>query len=202
MAARPDLEALIRAARRGDRAAAGELWLCLRRLVATILLAHADRRELDDLMQEVALRLYRSLRDLDDPARLRPWLCAIARNVAIDHGRRAAALPPPGAPAPHRPNGDAPADEPWFDGAARERGRDDLEQTLRDLGALEPIYREALLLRALDGLSQREIAELLGVPETTVETRLARARRWLRDRRDALDGRNDRRPGDRHHAPL
>ena len=45
-------------------------------------------------------------------------------------------------------------------------------------------YSEPLLLRAVRGLSQREIAETLQLPETTVETRLARARRMLRDELD------------------
>jgi RNA polymerase sigma-70 factor (ECF subfamily) len=42
-------------------------------------------------------------------------------------------------------------------------------------------YREPLLLRAVRGMSYRQIADTLGVPITTVETRLARARRMLRD---------------------
>jgi RNA polymerase sigma-70 factor (ECF subfamily) len=60
-------------------------------------------------------------------------------------------------------------------------------------------FAEPLLLQATQGLSQRQLAELLGVPETTVETRLARGRRMLRqllqqldsgemDRTDASDG--------------
>ncbi len=42
-------------------------------------------------------------------------------------------------------------------------------------------YREPLLLKAVQGLSYREIGRILGLPETTVETRIARARRQLRE---------------------
>ena len=47
--------------------------------------------------------------------------------------------------------------------------------------ALPDGYREPLFLKAVQGLSYRNIAEILGLPETTVETRIARARRMLRD---------------------
>ena len=190
----------IRAAQRGDRGAAGEVWSRQRRFVATILLAHGSARDLDDLLQEVALRMTRSIGALEDPAHLRPWLRAIARNVAIDHGRR---TPPPALQiAGHQDAGEARCAEPWLDTPSHERHRDDLEQALRDLDGLHPTYREPLLLRAVDGLSQREIAALLDITETTVETRLARARRWLRERRDARDSAADGPTGARHDARL
>lgn len=52
---------LIAAAQRGDRDAIGALWIAHRRFVATILVAHGDGRELDDLLQEVALRMTRGI---------------------------------------------------------------------------------------------------------------------------------------------
>jgi len=61
-----EIERLVRQARAGDREAAGALWQRHRRLVATVLLAHGDVRELDDLLQEVALRVTRSLDGLAD----------------------------------------------------------------------------------------------------------------------------------------
>jgi RNA polymerase sigma-70 factor (ECF subfamily) len=191
----------IRAAQGGDRRAAGELWSLQRRFVATILLAHGSARDLDDLLQEVALRMTRSIGELEDPAHLRPWLRAIARNVAIDHGRRA---PPPALQIAGDQDGSGhpPCAEPWLDTPSHERHRDDLEQVLRDLDGLHPTYREPLLLRAVDGLSQREIAALLDITETTVETRLARARRWLRERRDAQDPAADGPTGARPDARL
>jgi DNA-directed RNA polymerase specialized sigma24 family protein len=45
---------------------------------------------------------------------------------------------------------------------------------------IPPIYAEPLLLQSTQGLTQRQLATLLDVPETTIETRLARARRMLR----------------------
>ncbi|HEX5052894.1 MAG TPA: RNA polymerase sigma factor [Planctomycetota bacterium] len=187
-----------RNAQRGDRLATGELWLQHRRFVATVLLAHAGARDLDDLLQEVALRMTRSIGELEDPARLRPWLRAIARNVAIDHARRSVATPP--LPLPCAPGDDAFLLEPAYDAPSQQRHQEELEQTMRDLARLDPVYREPLLLRALDGLSQREIAVALDVPETTVETRLARARRWLRERADEEERANPTEP-DRQHAP-
>ena len=68
---------------------------------------------------------------------------------------------------------------------------------MRRVADLEPQFREPLLLRAVEGMSQREVAELLCVPETTVETRLARARRHLRERLEA-ERRQDTRPLERH----
>jgi RNA polymerase sigma-70 factor (ECF subfamily) len=46
---------------------------------------------------------------------------------------------------------------------------------------LDEGYREPLLLRCVQELSYREIGEILGLPETTVETRIARGRRMLRE---------------------
>jgi RNA polymerase sigma-70 factor (ECF subfamily) len=48
-------------------------------------------------------------------------------------------------------------------------------------GELPDGYREPLLLKAIQGLSYREIGRILGLPETTIETRIARGRRMLRE---------------------
>ena len=54
---------------------------------------------------------------------------------------------------------------------------------------LHPDYGEPLLMRCVRGMTYAQIADALGVPLTTVETRLARARRMLRERMDQDDSR-------------
>lgn len=159
--------------------AVGAQWREHRRWVAAVLLAHMPRHaELEDLLQEVALTLVARGHELREPAALRGWLRTVALNTARMAARRVR------LPVVESPDGSG---DELPDPAAdrRERQRDaaaEAEQALRLTRQLPDPYREALLLRCVDGLSQKQIAETLGVPETTVETRLARARRMLRER--------------------
>lgn len=154
-----------------------KLWQEHRRWVAVVLLAHRPPGvELDDLLQEVALTLIRRYGDLRDRSRIRPWLRAIAINRAREMRRRQL----------------GPAQGPARDGIElvgeidRSLERLELqEQTrlvLRRALELPRELREPLLLRSLHGLSQKQIATTLELNETTVESRIARARRLLRER--------------------
>lgn len=155
------------------------VWHAHRRWVAAIVLAHMPREaELEDLLQEVAMRLVRHIGSLNDPAAIRPWLRTTAINVAITAGRRQKVrrrfFPRLVGDREEVESHDEPAPER---SAAREEGKRALELA----HALPMEYREPLLLRAVRGMSYRQIADVLGVPVTTVETRLVRARRMLRD---------------------
>jgi RNA polymerase sigma-70 factor (ECF subfamily) len=171
-------ERLVAHAVQGDRRAVERLWQLHRRWVAAVVLAHKPAEaELEDLLQEVALGLVDHIHELRDPTRLRPWLRALARNTAVSSGRRAStrrrflrALRPADV---SRPDPGAVDEERM---AVREATRRTLEAT----EVLTPDQRECLMLRAVKGMSQKKIAALLDVPETTVETRLAKARRRLR----------------------
>ncbi|MDX2115127.1 MAG: RNA polymerase sigma factor [Planctomycetota bacterium] len=166
----------------GDADAVRALWHAHRRWIAAILLAHKPREaELDDLLQEVAVLITRNIATLNDPAAVKPWLRTIAINVARSTGRR------------QRVAGKA---LPVLAGSARrtaerqereEVGDDSGRRALDLASALPPEYREPLLLRAVRGLSYRQIADVMGVPMTTIETRLARARRMLKEQLDALE---------------
>lgn len=162
-----------RAALAGDAESVERLWQRHRRWVAAILLAYKPRwADVDDLLQEVAVAVVRKVHELRDPAAVRPWLRTVAINAAHAAGRsgqrrgRDTSLDESGAP----PARGTPAGPP--DDARR----------LMDLAATLPEgYREPLLLKAVQGLSYREIGRILGLPETTIETRIARGRRQLRD---------------------
>ena len=154
-------------------------WREHRRWVAAVLLAHMPRHaELEDLLQDVALTLVARGHELREPAALRGWLRTVALNTARMAARRVR-LPV----ADTAGEGGEQLPDPGVE--RRERQRDaaaEAERALKLTRELPDPYREALLLRCVDGLSQKQIAETLGVPETTVETRLARARRMLRDK--------------------
>jgi RNA polymerase sigma-70 factor (ECF subfamily) len=152
------------------------------------LLGRCD--EIDDLVQETWLRVLERGRSYDGCSRFEPWLFAIARNLAIDHMRKRrtfsldsnddsnqgteAALPASSAPSP-------------FALAAR---TEDAQRLAHSLQTLEPIYREALVLRFQEDLSLQEMAAVVGAPVTTVASRIYRALATLRSQ---LDGGNHER---------
>ncbi len=181
--------ALIERARSGDPEAVGALWRAHRGWVAATLLAHAPSgADLEDLLQEVAVGLVQRIATLRETDRFRPWLRVVAWNVARSAGRRESARR-----RALRPLGDADAALPAArDESAARHARESLERLMERLRALPSAYREPLLLQAVRGLSQAEVAETLGVPVTTIETRLARARRLLREGANALETRTTR----------
>ena len=159
----------------GDQDALTALWHAHRRWVAAILLAHKPRDvELEDLLQEVAVKMVRDVHRLKDPGALRPWLRAVAVNAARTAGRRRKVRQQV-----------VLADHALLDATGEPEGSDDARdegRRLMEIARTLPLeYREPLLLRAVRGLSYRQIADALELPITTVETRLARARRMVRE---------------------
>ncbi|MFQ5654125.1 MAG: RNA polymerase sigma factor [Planctomycetota bacterium] len=176
----PDHHHDLRCAVEGNRPALERLWRRQRRWVAALLLAHKPREsELEDLLQEVAVTLVGRIHEIRDPRKLLSWLRTVALNVARTAGRRARSR------RKHLrlvEGNDLHVVDPATERARHaEEARDDVTKALGIVNRLHPDYREPLLLRAVHGLSQRRIAEILALPVTTVETRLARARRMLRE---------------------
>lgn len=155
----------------GDGAALRRVWVRHRNWVAAILLAHKPRSvETEDLLQSVAMTLVQRIGDVRDERALRPWLRTVAVNAARAAGRRHQ-VEKRSKLRLAREGGEQSEPE------ALERGR-----ILLDLAREIPEgYREPLLLRCVKGMSHREIAQVLELPETTIETRIARGRRMLRD---------------------
>jgi RNA polymerase sigma-70 factor (ECF subfamily) len=133
--------------------------------------------EQEDIYQEVWIRVVRSARRFDPASPFAPWLFRIAINLVRDHlkGReRDGHRFGPTAAAAVEPLDRAPgADEA---AAARQEVR-----TVLDLmDRLPPDLSEAILLRYFQELSEREMAERLGVPAGTVKSRLHHGLRRLR----------------------
>jgi RNA polymerase sigma-70 factor (ECF subfamily) len=127
---------------------------------------------------------------LRDEAMLRPWLRTVAINAARASGRdarrrRRGVVWKIGAErtdhSAHPAHGQGPD---LLDPAEPSTPPERSEQAgrLLDLAARLPEgYREPLILKTLRGMSYRQIGETLGLPETTVETRIARGRKMLRE---------------------
>ncbi len=166
-----DVAPLVQAAQGGDRTAFGTLYERYARLVHGVLLAHADRDDVQDLVQEVFFRALRQLHTLRDASAFGGWIAAMARNEARMHHRgmrqhvelsdqHPSAAPPPAA-----------------------LGTDEV---LRALRALPERYREPLTLRLVEEMSGEEIARLTGLTHGTVRVYLHHGLRLLRDQlRDA-----------------
>ncbi|MFG0256361.1 MAG: RNA polymerase sigma factor [Phycisphaerales bacterium JB043] len=169
-----DIECVQRA-RDGDADAMQSLWRDHRRWVASILLAHKPREcDLEDLLQDVALSFVEGVGTLREPSRLRPWLRSIALNTARSAGRKATTRRVWNTIRRGQPSDGTVATMPTEGVMAGESNR-----VLELAQRLAPEYAEPLMLRAMRGMSQRQIAQTLDLPETTVETRLARARKML-----------------------
>src|SRR3954453_20908684 len=113
-----------------------------------------DQDTAEDLTQEVLLKVHQA-GDLDGIDDVAAWIYRIARNTLIDHYRRRTRQPPTVA----LPAELVAVEDPSDVAAVRE-----LAQCLRPLIAnLEPIYRDALTLVELDGLSQTSAAERSGI---------------------------------------
>ncbi len=186
--------ALVELALAGDRRALERLWEEHRRWVAAVLLAHKPREaELEDLLQEVAQMVVGKIDQVREAGAFVPWLRSVAISIARTKGRRAtvrrrgwrtltACFAASGRGEGHEA---AAGGEPP---ASVARGR-----ALLDLAAdLAEGYREPLLMKCVQGMSYRQIGAAMGLPETTIETRIARARRMLRERAESAGlGRED-----------
>ena len=170
---------VVAAAIRGDVDAVRSLWQEHRRWVAAVLLAHKPREaELEDLLQDVAMSFVRTIGKLRDESMLRPWLRTVAINAARAAGRDASRRRR--FPRLSLTQAEEPTTETVEPSAAAGDG-DTADRILALAARLPEGYREPLILRCVRGMSYRQIGELTGLPETTIETRIARGRRMLRD---------------------
>jgi RNA polymerase sigma-70 factor (ECF subfamily) len=159
-------DALVGRARRGEPLAVDALVRVLSpyvgRICGAVALDHGD-----DAMQETFIAVLRALPGLREPAALRGWVRRIAVREAVRVARRAGRVTPldpldPAGPA-------ARAAEPVPDLAAVV----DVRETL---ARLSPEHRAILVLRDLEGWSEREAAEALAIAPGTAKSRLSRAR--------------------------
>ena len=134
-----------------------------------------NHEDAEDVVQESLLRAFSALENLrgDDP---KPWLLAIVRNTSMTWVKR-------NRNAATRIGLEEEAEDPSEPSPDPEESlliSSDRELVRNALQLLPPDFREAIVLRELEGLSYKEIAGAVGVPVGTVMSRLSRGRTWLK----------------------
>ena len=176
---------LVRAAMAGDAAALEELLArsqsVVRRFSNTVCGHQADS---EDAAQEALIKTYRYVQDLRDPESFRAWLYRTVKNACLISRRKRA-----GEPAHLDSIDAADGDEEPILLKVRAAGKSPeelaenakLREHLRDaLLKLPQSHRVVVFLREMEGLSTKEVAEVVGISEDNVKARLSRARARLR----------------------
>ncbi|HVN01401.1 MAG TPA: sigma-70 family RNA polymerase sigma factor [Caulobacteraceae bacterium] len=142
-----------------------------------------DATAAEDIAQEALLKAFRNIDNVR--GEVRPWLLAIVRNTYFDWRRRDGGRLVVG-PAADVAMAQTPDDgTPSAEAALIQQG--DVAGLRAAIDAIPEPFREALVLRDLEELSYRDVAEITGVPMGTVMSRLARARRMLGERMGVLE---------------
>ncbi len=173
---------LVEAFRGGDERAFEEIVRRYQHQVANIIyLTLGNREEIEDLSQEVFIRVYKSLDRFEFDASLYSWIYRIAVNLCIDEIRRrkirkAISLEfftERRLEEERKSKEKVTAADPLFD--------DEKKQVVRDaLQKLSPGHRAVLLLREYEDMSYAEIAKTLHISPQAVKSRIFRAREELR----------------------
>ena len=147
----------------------------------------SEETEIDDILQEVFLRIHRGLDGLKDPRRIVSWVYQITRHAIIDHyrasGRRLEMPAGLGADMELiRTMAATPVIAEFKDSGEY---RSELAGCLRPMiDQLNKEYREALMLVELEGLTQQAAAQRIGISLSGMKSRVQRGRRQLKRKLD------------------
>jgi RNA polymerase sigma-70 factor, ECF subfamily len=142
------------------------------------------RADADDAVQDAYVRAYRAFHQLQAED-IKPWLLTIVRNVCYrrlqERRRHGNVISLDEALGP-RAGGSAGIEFASKEPSPEQAAIDASDQSMLNqaIGALPPVFREVIVLREIEELSYREIADIIGAPVGTVMSRLSRARAELR----------------------
>jgi len=181
-----DWPALVRRCLDGDTGAWTELVVAQQRRVYGLCYRFtASSHDAEDLTQDVFIKLYANLRSFD-PAKgsFHTWITTLTRNLLVDHFRRSRQQRATDSiDAGWDQGNDAPRAEPLVDPRTtplQHAVQNQLERMVQNaLAKVSPELREAVILRDLQDMDYKEIAEVLAIPQGTVKSRISRGRAEL-----------------------
>jgi RNA polymerase sigma-70 factor (ECF subfamily) len=183
-AAQQALGRLVRQCMAGDQLAWQQLVVSQhRRIYAICYRFTGSASDAEDLTQDVFLKLYRNLASFDlQKGSFQTWITTLARNLLVDHFRRTRldrATDSLDASLSSDEDGPSMADRLADPRPSQEAHASGLELKVRiqqALAQLSPELREAVVLRDLEDMDYKEIAQVLRIPEGTVKSRISRGR--------------------------
>jgi len=178
---------LVRRCRSGDAAAWEEIVQRFHRRIYNLCYRFAGTAEdAQDLTQEVFIKVYRTVGSFDgEKASFNTWVTAVTRNLLVDHFRKTRnerATDSIDAVQGGEENGPTMADRLASTGDSPQlhvESRERREMVHRALQEISPDLREAVILRDLQDMDYKEIAQVLEIPEGTVKSRISRGRAEL-----------------------
>ena len=176
---------LVQKCQAGDMASFQELVSRYHQKVYMVVLGLLHNR--DDALevaQESFFRAYRKIRSFEGGSSLYTWIYRIAVNLAIDQQRRQKRNP-----LEFRETMDGVLEaqqETARDPFADVHDRELRENLARAINELTPEHKAVIMLRTVEGLSYKDIGEILGCSEGTVMSRLHYARKKLQDKLSAF----------------
>ncbi len=166
-----------------------------RRIYAICYRFTGSASDSEDLTQEVFLKLYKNMASFDThKGSFQTWITTLARNLLVDHFRRTRqerVTDSIDASFNGEDDGATLADRLASGGKSQEQHVAGLELKVRiqqALKQLSPELREAVILRDLEDMDYKEIAEVLRIPEGTVKSRISRGRGELAKLLERIEG--------------
>ncbi len=174
----------------GDRLAFDALVARYQRYVFNLIYQHLGRTDdLDDVAQEVFLRIYKFIRKYRGNASLESWIYKIVLNYCRTHARRRSVWNRVfGLQSTARSDDDRSYEvldtlpSETYDPAKTIEQRRQAEDIIEAVHSLPDIYRDILIMREVNELSYEEIAQILTISIGTVKSRISRARDLVRSK--------------------
>lgn len=141
-----------------------------------------NRQEAEDIVQDTFLRVYKNLDRFDETLKFSTWIYRIATNLCIDRLRK------------RKPAFSLDAESQEYEGLdgysmiPSDNRTPESELILSDtqrilhqaMESLPPKYKSVMMLRYIQDMSLQEVGDILGMPVTTIKTRVHRGREFLR----------------------
>ena len=151
-------------------AIARDSWQVLGQRLGAYIGRRLSAQEVDDVLQDVLLRIHKNVQYLSDDSRFGPWVYSVARNAVIDQLRKK-----------RPPTADVAELEALADSEQPESEQALLNCVTPFVARLPEAYRHAITLVELQGLTQADAAKIAGVSLSGMKSRVQRGRRLLRE---------------------